>query len=112
GDGSPVWSRLLRSTGAAEGFPGRLAQMEVAWPRITAPPMATSPEAVFLRLPYLTNTGPALSTRDIANNSSHERRGILAHPARGPFPVRSSRSPTKVPLACVQGRQEPRGGGA
>jgi hypothetical protein len=34
---------------------------------------------------YLTNTGPALSTRDIANNSSHHRRVVFGESRSGAF---------------------------
>ena len=56
--------------------------MEVAWPRITAPPMATSPEAVFLRLPYLTISDPPSRREKLPILTLRLAEGFLINPAR------------------------------
>src|SRR6266404_88612 len=73
---------------------------------MTSPRYASS---AFQFHPYLTNTGPALSIREIANNSSHRRGGDFGATHSWAIPVRSPRTPTRMPAVRIQGAQEPRG---
>jgi hypothetical protein len=47
--------------------------------------MAATLHSVFHKHPYLTDAGPALSTREIANNLTAIAEGFLAHPTGGAF---------------------------